>query len=130
MAKTFNLTHLIQVPPQTSLSFRTLDPLFANAGLGFGFGGLDAIAARQVARENHSVAKAKVPCSKHGQKRKPVPLVPAPSTLALIMPPGNGTKTLSPLGENFQGPSLVDYELELKAKFPPKMVLEMQEGAI
>jgi hypothetical protein len=48
----------------------------------------------------------------------------------LIAPLGNGTGSAPPLGEEPQGPSLVDYELELEADFPPEMVLEMQEGAI
>jgi hypothetical protein len=45
-AEAFNMTHLTQVPPQTSLSFHTLDPLSVNVDMGFEFGGLDTIAAR------------------------------------------------------------------------------------
>lgn len=59
-------THLIQVPSQrTFLSFGTSDPLSANIGLGVGLGALDAIAARQVAREDLLAAKARAPSSKN-----------------------------------------------------------------
>jgi hypothetical protein len=46
------------------------------------------------------------------------------------MPPGNGTRSAPPSSEEPQGPSPVDYELELEANFPPEMLLEMQEGVI
>jgi hypothetical protein len=98
--------------------------------MGFGFRGLDAIAAKQMAREDHSATKVRALSTKNAQRRKSALLVPAPSTPTLTMPLGNETKTTSPLGENLQGPSPVDYELELEAEFPPKMVLEMQEGVI
>jgi hypothetical protein len=88
------------------------------------------IAAGQVAREEHSVAKVKASNSKHTQRRKPTPLALAPSTSLLIAPPGNGTGSAPPSGEEPQGPSPIDYELELKADFPLEMVLEMQEGVV
>jgi len=44
--------------------------------------------------------------------------------------PSNEIGSAPPLGEEPQGPSPVDYELELEADFPPEMVLEMQEGAV
>jgi len=58
---------------------------------------------------------------KHTQRRKP-------ATPLLIAPLGNETGSVPFSNEELQGPSPVDYELELKAKFLPKMVLEMQEG--
>jgi hypothetical protein len=94
----------------------------------FGFGGLEAIFARQVDREDYCTTKARVPSSKEAQKRKLAALVAAPSTPTLITPPGNRTRITSPLGKDLQGPSLVDYELELEAKKLLKMVLEMQEA--
>jgi hypothetical protein len=48
----------------------------------------------------------------------------------LIAPTGNRTGSTPPSGEEPQGLSPVDYELKLKADFPPEMVLEMQEGAV
>jgi hypothetical protein len=42
----------------------------------------------------------------------------------------NGTRSTPPLGEEPQGPSPVEYELELEVDFPPEMVLEMQEGVV
>jgi len=44
--------------------------------------------------------------------------------------PSNETRSVPPLSEEPQGPSPVDYELELEADFPSKMVLEMQEGVV
>jgi hypothetical protein len=100
------------------------------ASVGFGFGGLDVVSTSQVARENHSTAKARTPSLKHQQKRKmAAAFTPTPSTLPLITPPGNGTGTACPPGEKHQGPSPVDYDLELDAEFPSEMITEMQEGA-
>jgi hypothetical protein len=48
----------------------------------------------------------------------------------LIVPLGNGIGSSPPSGEEPQGQSPVDYELELEADFPPEMVLEIYEGAI
>jgi hypothetical protein len=79
---------------------------------------------------NYSVAKAKASSSKHTQRRKPTPPASAPSTPPLIAPLGNRTRSVPPSGEEPQGPSPVDYELELEADFPPEMVLEMLEGAV
>jgi hypothetical protein len=39
--------------------------------------------------------------------------------------PSNETRFVPPSSEEPQGPSPVDYELELEADFPSKMVLEM-----
>jgi hypothetical protein len=41
--------------------------------------------------------------------------------------PGNGTGASSPEGEDTQGPSPVDYRLEVQAAFPPAMVIELQK---
>ncbi len=115
--------------PQTSIFSHISNALFTNVKLGFGFGGLDAIATRQVDREDHFATKARAPSSKHAHKRKLTALVSTPSTPPLITPPSNGTWITSPPREDLQGRSPMDYELELKVKFPPEMVLEMQEGA-
>ncbi len=59
------------------------------------------------------------------QRRKLTTPASAPSTPPLIAPPGNGIGSTPPSGEEPQGLSPIDYELELKADFPPEMVLEM-----
>jgi hypothetical protein len=100
-------------------------PFGSHKELGGASGGLDAIATGQVAEENHSAAKAKTSSSKHTHRRKPTTPASAPSTPLLIVPLGSGRGFAPPLGEEPQGPSLVDYELELEADFPPEMVLEM-----
>jgi hypothetical protein len=41
------------------------------------------------------------------------------------MPPSNEIGSTPPSGEEPQGPSPIDYELQLKADFPLEMVLEM-----
>jgi len=43
--------------------------------------------------------------------------------------PGNGTGASSPSGEDTQGPSPIDYNLELEAEFPLAMVIEMQKNS-
>jgi hypothetical protein len=43
--------------------------------------------------------------------------------------PGNGTGASSPSGEDTQGPSPVDYNLEIEADFSTAMVIELQKNA-
>jgi hypothetical protein len=50
-----------------------------------------------------------------------------PTSLDVL--PGNGTGASSPSGEDTQGPSPVDYNLEIEAEFPPTMVIELQKNA-
>jgi len=63
------------------------------------------------------------------RKKQAAPLVrelPTPSLNAL---PGSGSGLSSPSGEDTQGPSPVDYTLEIEAVFPLDMVLDMQKCA-
>ncbi len=129
IAEVPNPAHLIQVPPLTFLPPCTSYFLSANVGSRFGFGGLDAVATKQVAREDHSTAKTKVTSAKHMQRRKPAAPATGPSTPPLISPPRNGIRSAPPSGEELQRPSPVNCELELELEFLSKMVLEMQEGA-
>ncbi|CAM6047870.1 unnamed protein product, partial [Sphagnum compactum] len=78
-----NPAHLMKVPLQTHISPHTSDPLSMFARIGFGFGGLDAVAAG----------------------------------------------TAFPPGDEHQGPSPIDYDLELDAEFLSEMVAELQERA-
>jgi hypothetical protein len=64
------------------------------------------------------------------QRKKTTTPASVPSTPPLIAPPSNRTGSTPLLGEEPQGPSLVDYELELEADFPLEMVLEMQKGVV
>jgi hypothetical protein len=125
-----NPTHFIQVPPLTSPPISTTNVSTSNVGLRFGLKGLDAIATRRVAREDHSTIKAKVSSWKHTKRRKPITLASAPSTPLLIVLPGNRTGFAPPSDEEPHRPSPVDNELELEANFRLEMVLEMQKGAI
>jgi hypothetical protein len=63
------------------------------------------------------------------QKKQAAPLTRdfPPSFLDAL--PGNGTGASSPSGEDTQGPSPVDYSLEIEAEFPPAMVIELQRNA-
>jgi hypothetical protein len=123
LAETLDRMHLIQIcPRKTSFPFYISDHFSVNVGRGPGCEGLDAIVARQVAREDFSTAKTKTPNSKNAQRRKLATITQAPPTPILITPPGNGIGTTPPTGEVTQGPSPVDYGLELKVDFPLKMV--------
>jgi hypothetical protein len=95
------------------------------AGQGSGLESLGAIAARQVAREDLSTAKAKEPNERSMIKKKPTTSATGPPNPTLITHPGSGPRTTSLAGEGTQGPSPVDYSLELKVDFPMDMVLEM-----
>ncbi|CAK9200504.1 unnamed protein product [Sphagnum troendelagicum] len=53
----------------------------------------------------------------------------APPNSTLIVHPGSGPKTTSPAGEDIQGPSPMDYSLELEVEFSTDMVIEMQGNA-
>jgi len=98
-------------------------------GQGFGSEGLGATTVRQVVREDLSAAKAKEPNKRSAIRKKPTTSAMAPPNPILITHPCSGPGTTSPAGEATQGPSLVDYNLELEADFPMDMVLEMQENA-
>lgn len=82
-----------------------------------------------MAREDSSAAKGKDPSKKNVAKRRSTTSATAPPNPALIMHLGSRPGTTSPTGEDTQGPSPVDYSLELQADFPTDLVLEMQENA-
>ncbi len=122
--KTPNPTHFIQVPALTSSPTCIADLSAISIRPGFGLGDVDTIATGQVAQD-HSAAKAKESSSKLTQRRQLTTPASAPSTPPLIAPTGNRTGSTPPSGEEPQGLSPIDYELELEADFPPEMVLEM-----
>ncbi|CAK9860962.1 unnamed protein product [Sphagnum jensenii] len=53
----------------------------------------------------------------------------SPSLHLLMVQPGSRTGAASPEGEATQGPSPVDYNMEIEADFPKDLVLTMQENA-
>ncbi len=56
-------------------------------------------------------------------------LVNAPSPHSLIVQPGSVTSAVPPEGKAAQGPSPIDYSMEIEAEFPTDLVVEMQESA-
>jgi hypothetical protein len=67
--------------------------------------------------------------AKNAQRKQATPHVrelPPTSLDALL---GNGTGASSPSGEDTQGPSPVNYNLEIEAAFPIAMVIELQKNA-
>jgi hypothetical protein len=66
---------------------------------------------------------------KNAQRRNPTPTEEVPPPPSLNTNPGSRSGALSPSGEATQGPSLVDYSLEIEAIFPFEMVIEMQKCA-
>jgi len=88
-----------------------------------------AEAAKLTAREDLSHARAPTSGARNTQKRKAAPVVREPPPPSLNAHPGSGPRAPSLLGEGTQGPSHVDYNLEIEADFPPNMVLDMQRSA-
>jgi hypothetical protein len=66
--------------------------------------------------------------AKNAQRKQAAPHVRELPPTFLDALPGNGTGASSPLGEDTQGPSPVDYNLEIKAEFPTAMVIELQKN--
>jgi hypothetical protein len=83
----------------------------------------------------HTVPSAEAPeaskalGARNTRNKQAAPLVRGKLPTFLDALPGNGTGAFSPLGEDTQGPSLVDYNLEIEAEFPPAMVIEVQKNA-
>ncbi|CAK9877894.1 unnamed protein product [Sphagnum jensenii] len=99
-----------------------------DADLGFGFGGLETSAVRQVVHEDLMIVKAKAPNSKQAQKRRTTTSTLATTIFPLNMPLGNGSGLTFPSREEPQGPLSVDNDLELDADFLLDMVAIMQVG--
>jgi hypothetical protein len=116
------------VPPKGISSLpRKSDPSFAPAGLGRSSETSEA--ARQLEREDLSTTRAKAPRMRGTQRKNSISSVTTPSLQTLIAQPGSETGAASPDGEAFQGPSPIDYNLEIKVDFPKELVLTMQENA-
>lgn len=66
---------------------------------------------------------------KASRKNLSTPGTALPTNPTLIVHPGSRSGKTSPPGEETQGPSPVDYSIELEANFPKEMVIEMQVNA-
>jgi hypothetical protein len=87
------------------------------------------VATGQTEREDLSAVKAKA-LRKRGLHRKDsISSVTTPSLHTLIAQPGSGIGAAPPEGEASQGPSPVDYNLEIEVDFPKDLVLTMQGNA-
>lgn len=87
---------------------------------------LGAAAERLVAREVFSAAKERDPSTRTDPRRRSVTSSHTPPNPALIMHLSKGPKTIAPTGADPQGPSPIDYSLEIDAEFLQDMVTEMQ----
>jgi len=90
---------------------------------------LGVTAARQVAREDISAARAKDPNERNDRstsRRKPTTPTTVHPNSTLIAHPGSGQGKTSPVGQDIQGSLPVDYSLELEVEFPKDMVIKMQ----
>jgi hypothetical protein len=119
-----------QVPPKNSLPLPCISELFSVvAGQGPSSKNLGVAAGRLVAREDLPAAREKDPSERTEPRRKSNTFSATPPNLALITHPSSGPGTIAPTGADPQGPSPMDYSLELEAEFPQEMVIEMQNNA-
>jgi hypothetical protein len=121
--------HSHQVPPKGVSSHpRKLE--FHSVSIGFGRSseGSDIVAAKQSERIDLSAARAKAPRVRNMSQKNSTNSVNAPSPHSLIVQPGSGTSAAPPEGEAAQGPSPIDYSMEIEAEFPIDLVVEMQES--
>jgi hypothetical protein len=86
-----------------------------------------------VTRKDTSTARTKDPKEKNDRsKTRRTPSTPTtvpPPNPTLIAHPGSRPGRNSSTTEDIQGPSPVDYSLEVEAEFPKEMVIEMQGKA-
>ncbi len=119
-----------QVPPKGVSSLpRKSDLSSTSTGLGRSSETSEATATRQFEREDLSAARAKALRMRGMQRKNSISSVTNPSLQTLITQPGSKTCATSPDGEASQGPSPIDYNLEIEADFPKELVLTMQENA-
>ncbi len=118
-----------QVPPKgVSPLSRKSNTSSISAGLGRNSKTSEIVAtARQSKREDLFAARAKVPRKRGTQRKDSISSVKTPYLHTLITQQGSGSGAAPPDGEASQGPSPVDYNLEIEADFPKELVLTMQE---
>jgi hypothetical protein len=77
----------------------------------------DIATARQSERIDLSAARAKAPRVRNSLRKNSTSSMITPSPHSLIVQPGSGTGGASPEGEAAQGPSPIDYNMEIEADF-------------
>jgi hypothetical protein len=123
-------SHTHQVPPKGDPSHpRKLEVYFVSVGLGRSSEGSDIATARQSERINLSAARAKAPRVRNSLRKNSTSSMITPSPHSLIVQPSSGTGAASLEGEAVQGPSPIDYNMEIEADFPTDLVVVMQESA-
>jgi len=110
--------HLSQVPliPSPFLSESVVLSDTAKRGAGHTVPSVEALEASEALGARNTRNKQAAP---HVRGKLPT---------SLDALPGNGTGASSPSGEDTQGPSPVDYNLEIEAEFLPAMVIELQKN--
>ncbi len=125
-------------PPQVSSSQSLFPPhpsesFSACAGQGLEQEIRGAIAARPTTKDDAPAERLKDPSEKTlrrtPRKNLSTSATAPPTNPTLIVHPRSELGRTSPVGEETQGPSPVDYSLELEADFPKEMVIEMQGNA-
>jgi len=119
MTESFEHRHLAQVPPIPSPFLSESIYFSDNAKRG---------AEHMVPSAKASEASEALG-AKNIRNKQAAPLVREKLPTSLDALPGNGTGAPSPSGEDTQGPSPVDYNLEIKAEFPNAMVIKLQKNA-
>jgi hypothetical protein len=124
-------SHTHQVPPKGDSSHpRKSEVYFVSVGPGRSSEGSDIVVARQSERIDLSAARAKAPRVRNSLQKNSTSSVITPSPHFLIVQLGSGTGVAFPEGEVAQGPSPIDYSMEIEADFPTDLVVVMQESAV
>jgi hypothetical protein len=119
-----------QVLPKNSLPLPRISELLSVVvGQGPNLEYRGATAERWEAKEDLLAVGEKDPSEIIKSRRKANTFLTTPPNPALITRPSSGPGTTAPTGADPQGPSSVDYSLELEAGFPQDMVIEMQGNA-
>jgi len=128
MASGSSLQH--QVPSKNSPPFsRISKPFSVIVGQGTNLEDLGAAAKRLAAKEASPVANEKGPSKRSGPRRGSDSTSHTPPNPALSAHPSKGPGPITPTGADPQGPSPIDFSLEVEAEFPQDMVTEMQGNA-
>jgi len=122
-------SHTHQVPPKGDSSHpRKSEVYFVFVGPGRSSEGSDIAVARQSERIDLFAARAKAPRVRNSLQKNSTSSAIPPLPHSLIVQPGNETGAASPKGEVAQGPSPIDYSMEIVADFPIDLVVVMQES--
>jgi hypothetical protein len=80
------------------ITLRHHEFISVDAGLGFGFGGLEVAATNQIAYQDLTTTKAKAPSSKHAPKKMTTASTPVTTISPFNTPLSNKSRLTSPLG--------------------------------